>query len=212
MKQTRFQKAYRKSSSKMHKKVGDLLRSSVLFRNFEAYQEYPVNRVNPYYPESSHHYDWVIPMLKIVIECHGKQHYEPVNFGGMDDLDAYEAYRNGKERDKLKKEAALSVGYRYIEVPYYEENLISDKYLSDLLDVADLATRHYTEVTGGVNKFEPNTDTKVELKQQRSLKAKEQWKALISSDKHKERLAKAREVRRAQYRRTRDAHRASRPK
>ena len=61
MKRTRFQHQYRKNASKLHKEVGDILRDSKILGHQEIYQEYPVNRVNKHYRNSSHHFDWVVP-------------------------------------------------------------------------------------------------------------------------------------------------------
>src|SRR3990167_6834575 len=121
MKSSRFQFEYRDSASSLHKAIGEILRNSEVFKYHECYQEYPVNRVNNLYPESSHHYDWVIPKLKIVVEGHGKQHYSPVAFDG-DAQAAVSRYHEQKRRDKAKKKAALDANYIFIEVPWHTES------------------------------------------------------------------------------------------
>ena len=57
---------------------------------------------------------------KFVIEYNGRQHYEPVDyFGGK------KAFLKQKERDNKKKEYCLKNNIDFIEIPYYEESLLS---------------------------------------------------------------------------------------
>lgn len=66
--------------------------------------------------------DFYIPSLKLAIEYHGEQHYRPISrFGGE------EAFRRGKERDKLKKKLCTKNGIA----------LVSFKF-SDRLDVTSI--------------------------------------------------------------------------
>jgi hypothetical protein len=127
-KNSRFKYAYRDSASKLHKAVGDCLRSSLVFGGYEIYQEYPVTKIHNDPSLSAFHFDWVIPKLKIVWEAHGLQHYKPVKFGGISDEDAEVAFHDNRHRDMIKKEAALEAGWIYVEIPYStkitEENLI----------------------------------------------------------------------------------------
>ena len=192
MKNSRFQFQYRESASKLHKKVGDILRNSTLIGGHHVYQEYPVNRVNPNYPASSHHFDWVIPSLKLVFECHGKQHYEVCSFGAEAEK-AIENFKAQQERDKAKKIAALSAGYCYVEVPYTLEKSLSEMVLFDLL----LKASAETGVLPSSGKVEDKKfpDRKQEVKD----RARDKRQAYLQSDKHQEELDRAREYRKAQY-------------
>lgn len=194
MKSSRFRYSYRNNASKLHKMVGDLLRN--LFPNIEVYQEYPVVRVDKIYSESSHHFDWVIPQLKLVIECHGRQHYEPVAFDGNVDA-AVASFHGLQARDKMKKEAALRAGFTYIEIPYTTRRL-SD---SDFYKLIELAKQEQKGYTDEVN----NEETAKEHKKAQWAQAqKEKRRQYLRSDAHKEALEKARQHRKERYRRIKE--------
>lgn len=116
MKRSRFRYSYRNNASSLHKKVGDCIRNSTLFNKYQIYQEYPVVRVNPGYTDTSHHFDWVIPDLFLVIECHGEQHYTPVDFSGKQEDGGIMEYQRLKSRDRLKQNACIEAGWTYIEL------------------------------------------------------------------------------------------------
>ena len=80
MKTRRFKKEYRKSSSALHREMGECLRNSAIFKNYQIYQEYPVSLINKSFINKRCHFDWVIPDLYLVIELHGKQHEIPTDF------------------------------------------------------------------------------------------------------------------------------------
>lgn len=73
--------------------------------------------------------------LKLIIEVHGKQHYE------IDKFTIMQAKRNNKTpeeilkyqqfKDRHKKEYALSQGYHYLEIPYYA---IKNDYYKNIID------------------------------------------------------------------------------
>lgn len=193
MKTSRFQYQYRKNASSLHKSVGELLRNNSIFSGYDIYQEYPVSKVNPDYLDNSHHFDWVIPKLKIVIECHGKQHYEATSFIGDDDQ-AISSFYDLKRRDNSKKNAALEAGYTYIVVPYYEEKLLSQDYLLKLIST--------DKVDGSVPK-QKKINKRVE---EEKLKQKEQRQTYLKSDKHKKELILAREFRKQRYRTLKEKH------
>lgn len=129
MKTSRFLWEYREGASSLHRAVGDCLRSSNLFQNYTIYQEYPVVRVNPIYSETSHHFDWVILELALVIECHGEQHYEVVDFSGKQEDGGISEFKRLRARDRAKKQAAIDVGWTYIEVPYTMKSKITDEWI-----------------------------------------------------------------------------------
>lgn len=54
--------------------------------------------------------------LYLLIECQGKQHYEPVEmFGGI------EQFKKQQEHDRLKREFARKLGVTLLEIPYSED-------------------------------------------------------------------------------------------
>jgi len=194
MKTSRFRHSYRENASALHRRVGDALRNSEIFKNWQIYQEYPVCRVANDYPFGSQHFDWVIPGLKIVIECHGKQHYEPVAFGGDHEV-ADQAFRDGQIRDRQKKASALAAGFTYVEIPYTDENLIDEQYIYDMIIKA-----------GGICLVEEDVQKdehygkQQEIKSELLRRAKKRRQEHLESEKHREELDKAREYRRHRYR------------
>ncbi len=118
MKNSRFKYAYRKTASKAHRLTGEILRTNKLFSNFQCFQEYPVNQVNPEYPSGREHFDWVVKDLRLVIEIMGRQHEVPVCFGGVSIEEATEAFHAQVSRDRKKADAAVAAGYTYITIPY----------------------------------------------------------------------------------------------
>ena len=169
MKNSRFQYGYRSNASSLHRKVGETLRTSTLFSGYQIYQEYPVCRVNPGYDETSHHFDWVIMGIDVVIECHGKQHYEAVDFSGKAEDGGIGALQATRRRDNQKREAALEAGFTYIEIPYTAEKTLTEQYIWDL----------YKENLNEAQRLQPVQKE--------------------PTDYHRQRLAAAREYRKDQY-------------
>lgn len=188
MKTSRFKFEYRKSASKLHRKVGDILRKSVIFGNYEIYQEYPVSKINPMYQDNSHHFDWVIPAIKLVIECHGKQHYVISDFSGLSEDHGIADFKALKKRDEMKAQAAILFGYTYIVVPYTDEKVITEDYIWSLY------------------KQNENIEPLLELSPSihKPMYNKEKHQKYLKSDKHQAQLEKAREYRKEQYRRQKE--------
>lgn len=74
--------------------------------------------------------------LHLMIECHGKQHYEITQYTEMyakrANISPEEALCRQQERDQMKKEYALSIfGYYYLELSY---QVIRDGSFSSLID------------------------------------------------------------------------------
>lgn len=133
MKQKRFQYTYRSNASKLHKKTGDVLRAEGgIFAHFQIYQEYPVDKINTNFPDSRCKFDWVLPDILLVIECHGENHYQPINWGSQDDSKAIDQYKALKIRDQAKKDAALQAGYTYIVIPYTDFKILDEEYIWNL--------------------------------------------------------------------------------
>lgn len=62
--------------------------------------------------------DWYIESLGVVIELHGRQHYEAVDFGGEGPHVAGWRFRKATQRDNQKKEAIIEAGYSIVTIPY----------------------------------------------------------------------------------------------
>lgn len=196
MKTSRFRHSYRQSASKLHKAVGEILRNSEVFGDFEVYQEYPVNRVNKNYPDGRHHFDWVIPKLGIVVEAHGEQHFHAVAWDG--DVEKAElAFREGQARDKAKKEAALEAGYLYVMVPYKALNSLDIQYIMDQVELAKFEQSQYTG-----KRFEKSDEKSHVENLKKELKEREKAARVqyLESKAHREQLKKAREFRQKRYR------------
>jgi hypothetical protein len=185
MKNSRFQFEYRDSASKFHCIVGDCLRSSTIFGNYQIFQEYPVNLVNPA-ADPALHFDWVIPDIFLIYECHGRQHYEPVIFGG-DIVNALFNFQSGQRRDKLKKSLALEAGYTLVEIPYTDEKLITEQYLWNKY----IEFRNNNQSIISMKNNTPELEYKEKQKQIR--------KDYLVSDKHTKELEQARQYRKEQY-------------
>jgi hypothetical protein len=176
--------------------VGDLLRSGTTFIGLnEAYQEYPVSRVNPLFLDNSMHFDWVIPKLKIVIEIHGNQHFIPTAFDGDYDK-AIENFGELQYRDRIKKEAALEAGYIYLEIPYKDFRLIDSDYLANLYQKAkEIQVEKPIEV---------QTTTQEENIAEKKKRDKIKRQEYLASDYHKKELEDAKEHRKEAYRKIKE--------
>lgn len=118
-------------SSKFHSDVRDIFRNYQFFKNLSCYQEVPVQDLVPGYPSRMHRVDWYIDEFRLIIELHGKQHYELVNFGNKSFMDAQKDFNNIQFRDNQKKTALLEAGYEYIEISYKDKNKLSGPYLQE---------------------------------------------------------------------------------
>lgn len=116
------------NASKLHKKVGELLNVTSPFKAGLLRQEVAVSELFPLYPNNKDRYDWVLPDLFTIIECHGKQHYVATKFGGNAE-DAVMNFQSQQFRDKQKEEIALLNGWTYIIIPYNDEKKLDSEYL-----------------------------------------------------------------------------------
>lgn len=66
-------------------------------------------------------YDFWIPASGLLVELQGKQHYEPVQFGGISREKAEELFLERKELDSLKRLYAKDKNIRLLEIPYTEK-------------------------------------------------------------------------------------------
>jgi len=172
MKTARFRYSYRDNASKLHKAIGDIIRGSSALCEHGVYQEYPVQKINPDYPHASHRFDWVITGLKVVVEVHGRQHFEPVAFDG-DQVEAVTRFHRQKKRDNAKRNAACEAGWAYVWV---SDELSEEALLAIIMRaVKEVTPQHELE------KREP---TQREIDQEK---------------RHQEQLARAREYRKKRY-------------
>lgn len=130
MKKTKLPKELTQNASKLHKHVGDLLQNIREFNGFEIRQEYPVKKVNPEFSSGREKFDWAILGAQIIIECHGEQHYRPVQFGGIDLEEAKRNFAKQRQRDEEKQKAAVEAGWTYVVVSFKELD-ISESELTD---------------------------------------------------------------------------------
>lgn len=80
-------------------------------------------------------YDFYIPCINALCEAQGAQHTRSVNYFGGE-----EHFLKQVEHDKRKKEYALSHGYKFIEIMYYDFNNIEDILAKELnLEVKEVS-------------------------------------------------------------------------
>ena len=77
-------------------------------------------------------YDFYLPKYGLYIEYDGRQHYEPVRFGGTSEKKAWELFNKTQANDKIKNEYAgnnlLRIKYtNYLLVPELVFKFITDK-------------------------------------------------------------------------------------
>ena len=98
-----------------------------------CFQEVPVAALVPSYVYNNHKVDWYIDELGIILEIHGKQHYEMANFGNDPYIDALKKHNNIKYRDNLKKTALTDAGYEYREINYKIAKKITAQSLKEII-------------------------------------------------------------------------------
>lgn len=188
MKNKRFQYNYRKNSSSLHKKVGEILRTSPTFKHHKIYQEYSVNKINPS-ANNKWRFDWVIVDLKVVIECHGIQHTTPTAFNKEDVVETVSKFLDGQSRDKEKERLAREAGYSYIVIDYTEEKNIN---------ITTILERIYADKT--INDYSIIEKEEHKHVQKNKEYTKEYRKKYLASEKHQKKLEQAREKRKEKYR------------
>lgn len=65
--------------------------------------------------------DFYIESLNIAIEYQGRQHYEPVRFGGVSNKRANKSFNINKKRDSIKRKLLKKHGIKLIEIKYTEQ-------------------------------------------------------------------------------------------
>ena len=121
------------TSSKFHEDIRTILIQDDYWGRFSCYQEVPVSSIVETYPNNRHCVDWFIDELGCILELHGQQHYNLVNFGNTSYGKAKKDFNNIKYRDNMKKTALEDAGYLYIEIPYKLANKLDAKLLKKLI-------------------------------------------------------------------------------
>ena len=124
-------------SSKRHKLVGTILKSSPYFSHMRIKEEVPVSKLVPDFPDNRKRVDWYIKDLRLVIEVHGEQHYKPVAFGGRD---AKQEFIKQIHRDIEKQAAIENANYLFLEIPCWVK--ISEDWLWEAIHEVMEKFRH----------------------------------------------------------------------
>ena len=75
-------------------------------------------------------YDFYLPDLNILIEFHGKQHYEYIKYFHNNDEDNFLKQKN---RDDVKKDNARIWKYRFIEFNYKQLKHMTNKQFEEMV-------------------------------------------------------------------------------
>ena len=187
MKHKRFQYQYRQSASNLHQKVGNILRTSNLFKTKRIYQEYPCHLINSSISNNRLRYDWVVLDLHLIIECHGLQHYQQTDFSGkLTEEQTKNQFNKLQNRDSLKKIKAIEAGYTYIEIPYSDKDIITEDYIFNLYQ-------------DNFNKKEIIEEQKEDVNLNHKKYSRQKYKNFKQSAEYKERLKQNKEYRHQQY-------------
>lgn len=200
-KDSRFKHEYRKTASKQHRQVGEILRTESPWTGYQSFQEYPVNRINTDFESGRERFDWYVKELRLVIEVHGRQHYECVAFGSEDPTETIRKFREQQGRDERKRLAALEAGVTYIVVRYDEQvtsDLLYAKYKLAEVPENDQRPIQRTEP-------EQNTESKDRAKASAAARRRERYVKLkaerVDSGYAEQQRERAKEFRREQRRR-----------
>lgn len=128
------------NASKLHKKIGEILLLTLPFKGCTLRQEVCVSELFPSYSNNRDKYDWVIPELFLIIEAHGKQHYQVATFGSSAEQ-AIMNFQSQQFRDKQKEEIALLNGWTYIIIPYTDEKKLDSDYLINAYNLSFNTTK-----------------------------------------------------------------------
>lgn len=109
------------SSSRGEKKISRFLDlNEISYIQQKRFEECKIKKKLPF--------DFYLPDYNLLIEYHGKQHYEPIDkFGGQ------EAYEMQMTRDNFKKEFCSKNDIKYLEIPYWNYAKINEILKENLL-------------------------------------------------------------------------------
>lgn len=111
----KLSRAKRKSCSSHHEFARNLLKKMYPYETF--YEEVTLPGTKTAH-NGTLYADFLAPKLKLIIEIHGRQHYEYIPHFHKTKID----FVRGQNRDETKKEWAELNGFTLIELPYNEED------------------------------------------------------------------------------------------
>ena len=122
------------NASNFHNKVREIFITDKFFKQLNCFQEVPVKDLAPSYPNRYDAIDWYIDELNVILELHGKQHYQMQSCGSKDSYaNQVKAFNNIKFRDNRKKTFLLNSNYTYIEISYKDKSKLTAEYLKNLI-------------------------------------------------------------------------------
>ena len=80
--------------------------------------------------------------VRIICEYDGKQHYEPVNFGGMSDERALEVFKNTQYHDLIKNNYCIANKIPLLRIPYWDR-LIIEEILFDVFINGNMDSKYF---------------------------------------------------------------------
>lgn len=81
-------------------------------------RELPVKKLFKDYVSGRDRYDIVLKTMKIIFECHGKQHEQPISFGREKLSETIRKFANNKYRDFRKEDIARENNWSYVIIWY----------------------------------------------------------------------------------------------
>lgn len=121
------------SLGKSEKHIKALIKKHINYDYLEPHKTFRFNS-RKYYPD----FYLEINSKKIIIEYNGRQHYEPVEFGGISKKRSYENYVIQKNRDIQVRKYCKENNICLLEIPYYwkEDKIIEKiKYISEKYNI-----------------------------------------------------------------------------
>lgn len=110
---------YAKNASKLHIAFGDCLIEAG-YGGFNIEQEVAVKKLCPNHSNGRDRFDYYIRELNVVVELHGRQHFNPATFGGISQNKAENNFVARVRKDEEKFLSAVKSGLYYISFRYDE--------------------------------------------------------------------------------------------
>lgn len=121
------------NQSLFHEKIRIILCEDLYFKKITSYQEVPVKDICPEFNNNLCRFDWYLETINTILELHGKQHYNVVNWGNSSFEDSKKNFLSNRVRDINKYEAAIAAGINYVEISYKEYPKINAVRLKELI-------------------------------------------------------------------------------